>query len=463
MTTISFSGVGSGLDYASWAEQLVAVKQEPVTDMKTQKTSLETENNVLNSLKSNFSSLLSKLSSVSDSILTNSWVSKGKNDIDVSDKTRLTATTTESLTPEGVYNNAANKIATSTNFFVKTDSMGDNTTSDTKISDVFGDSTGSFKINGTQIQVTEDMTFGELADAISDSEAGVEVNFKNGQLNFKSETTGEKYIGLSDDTTGLLSKFGLVDESGHEVQDKQSLGTKASISINDKTFTSDTNTFDQSITNIPGLEINTIKATVIGSTVTVTVKADTENINESIKSSIKDVVSAYNTAVSAARTQTDEDGYLQYDNQINSLVSNLRGSTVASTGTKSEYSTLASIGISTGSAGASIDADTVSLQLDETKLQKALEEDPDSVVNLIAKLQKSMSEVVKPAVDSTYGLFVSKVSANESKITRLDDKIERENTNIDAYEAMITKQFQNMDSMIAKMQNAYNSSSLFSS
>ena len=60
--SIQFSGLGSGLDYSSWIEQLVAAKQaSTITPLENKKTELENQNSALSTIKSSFSELQSAL------------------------------------------------------------------------------------------------------------------------------------------------------------------------------------------------------------------------------------------------------------------------------------------------------------------------------------------------------------------------------------------------------------------
>ena len=65
--SISFSGLGSGLDYSTWIDQLVEIKMQAVTKLQTQQSNLNTKQNTLNSVKSTFNTLRSSLQTLSDS------------------------------------------------------------------------------------------------------------------------------------------------------------------------------------------------------------------------------------------------------------------------------------------------------------------------------------------------------------------------------------------------------------
>ena len=57
MATISSPGIGSGLDIQSIVSQLVALEKAPLTQLKTQATSLQTKLSTMGTIKSQVSAL----------------------------------------------------------------------------------------------------------------------------------------------------------------------------------------------------------------------------------------------------------------------------------------------------------------------------------------------------------------------------------------------------------------------
>ena len=64
--TISFSGLGSGLDTSSWVEAFVSVKKQDVTKLQTQLTDVQTTKTALNNTRSSVSSLRSAVEKFTD-------------------------------------------------------------------------------------------------------------------------------------------------------------------------------------------------------------------------------------------------------------------------------------------------------------------------------------------------------------------------------------------------------------
>ncbi|MDD3237104.1 MAG: flagellar filament capping protein FliD [Candidatus Gastranaerophilales bacterium] len=112
--SISFSGLGSGLDYSTWIEQLVAVKQQGVTKLKNKVTSLNTTTSNISSLKSKYSSLLTSVNKLTDS--------KYGTSSDVFAQTKATSSNEDVLTV------ATGAGATAQNLTINVSKLASNTT-----------------------------------------------------------------------------------------------------------------------------------------------------------------------------------------------------------------------------------------------------------------------------------------------------------------------------------------------
>lgn len=66
--SISFSGLGSGMDYSTWVTQLTALKEQSiVTPLETKKTNLQSKNSAISSLKTYYMTLATSMQKISDS------------------------------------------------------------------------------------------------------------------------------------------------------------------------------------------------------------------------------------------------------------------------------------------------------------------------------------------------------------------------------------------------------------
>ena len=88
---ISFSGLGSGMDYSSWVDALVAVKKESLTSVQSKISTVETSQKKLNSLKSSFTSLNSTISTFTDSNIISAFDIFSRKAAEVSDEKTASA------------------------------------------------------------------------------------------------------------------------------------------------------------------------------------------------------------------------------------------------------------------------------------------------------------------------------------------------------------------------------------
>lgn len=66
--TISFSGLGSGMDYSSWVTQLTGLKEQSIIKpLETKKTTLQSQNSAISSLKTHYMTLSTNMQKISDS------------------------------------------------------------------------------------------------------------------------------------------------------------------------------------------------------------------------------------------------------------------------------------------------------------------------------------------------------------------------------------------------------------
>ncbi len=92
--TISFSGLGSGLDTASWVDAIINAKKVPITNLQTKVTNLNTTSSNLTNLKSVYDTMLTKMLKLTDSNLSSSANVFAQNKVTSSDETILKVTST---------------------------------------------------------------------------------------------------------------------------------------------------------------------------------------------------------------------------------------------------------------------------------------------------------------------------------------------------------------------------------
>ena len=575
-STISFSGLASGLDTKSWVEALVSVKKEKVTALQTDLKSKQTVKNTLNDTRSKFTTLRSAIEKLTDTKFGGAMDLFAKNSATSSDTDIFTATATPGATRQNyditvqqlaTYTKATSKNAASavaddntklknlgisdgtltayvngqkytvnindTNtlgdlkaklagFGVKTNidengvlsfsaqNEGDTihigaTTDSTNLTSLIGltqqedgsykstnslfkatvaskltskDSgfntqikEGTFSIGGATFKITDKTTLSSLISEINSNDDAQAYAFWDdaaGKLSITSKKEGASYINIEAGTSNFTDVMGLTTsewnddgtvKSSKMYTDAQELGKNAQFTINGTKMTSTSNTVTSDISRMDGITLTLKKvSTEESGTSTLKVTQDTSGLVEAVKS----FVSAYNEVLSNVDKVTANGADLHGETSLTSLKNTIRSyATAKNSSNGGVYSLLSEIGVSTSSAdGNNLNADTNSLSLDEDKLKKALEENPESVKSILTGeggVLTMMEDAVEQSLKATTGFFDVKTSTLDSDIKKMETKIKKQNTNISTYKAQLEKKFSAMETTIAQMQQNYQS------
>ena len=334
-------------------------------------------------------------------------------------------------------------------------------TSKDKIADILGaDAKGTFKIGGAEFTIDDDTTFDSLIKEINSKsdEAGVKAEFdsNNGQLVFTATTNGSFNINIEKGTSSFTDKMGFTN--GSKLND-QKLGSFAIFTINGETRMASSNTVSSDVTGIENVTFN-LKGVSTDEKASTTIKVGADS--DDLVSAVKSWIEQYNKTLDLVDEQTASGATLSGESSLESLRRSVRTSASAKQSGAGEYSLLAQIGISTGKASTDLSKLTDHLELDEEKLIKALEEDPESVKALLVGgennkgILTNMEDIVDESLKST-GYFTTRNNSLDRENTNLKSSASAENTKVEAYQARLQAQFQAMENMIAKMQSAYSS------
>lgn len=575
-STISFSGLASGLDTKSWVEALVSVKKEKVTALQTDLKSKQTVKNTLNDTRSKFTTLRSAIEKLTDTKFGGAMDLFAKNSATSSDTDIFTATATPGATRQNyditvqqlaTYTKATSKNAASavaddntklknlgisdgtltayvngqkytvnindTNtlgdlkaklagFGVKTNidengvlsfsaqNEGDTihigaTTDSSNLTSLVGltqqedgsykstnslfkatvaskltseDSgfntkikEGTFTIGGATFKITDKTTLSSLISEINSNDDAQAYAFWDdaaGKLSITSKKEGASYVNIEAGTSNFTDVMGFTTsewnddgtvKSSKMYTDAQELGKNAQFTINGTKMTSTSNTVTSDISRMDGITLTLKKvSTEKSGTSTLKVTQDTSGLVEAVKS----FVTAYNDVLSNVDKVTAKDADLHGETSLTSLKNTIRSyATAKNTSNGGVYDLLSEIGISTSSAdGNNLNADTNSLSLDEDKLKKALEENPESVKSILAGeggVLTMMENSIEQSLKASVGYFDVKTSTLDSDIKKMETKIKKQNTNISTYKAQLEKKFSAMETTIAQMQQNYQS------
>lgn len=321
-----------------------------------------------------------------------------------------------------------------------------------------GAGSGSFKINGVSISfdVSAD-SLENVMDRINSSSAGVIATFDptNDRLQLINKTTGDLGVSMSDETGNFLAATGL---SGGSL----TRGENMQFTINGGgTLTSFSNTADDALTGVKGLQLTALKT---GST-TITIDSD----RGGIETSINDMLDQYNKVQTFISTHTGSEtsvdgkvtaGVLFGESEVQSISSQLRTlitGQVASLG--AGLNEMHDIGISTDGYSNNINLS------DSSALNDALVNDLDKVKNLFQDATDGLAVKLLTFVESQAdddGAISDRITSLTDQSTDIDDQVERlENfvqirrqTMIDSFVAMESAQ-QKINSQMQFIQSRF--------
>lgn len=216
-------------------------------------------------------------------------------------------------------------------------------------------------------------------------------------------------------------------------------GNDARVVIDGITHTGSSNRLDEVI---DGITIDLTKAKP-GETFSLSLTSDASPL----KASMLSFISAYNTALSALRTQSQAGGKdssgapLSGDSAPRTITQSLRGTISAN------YAQLAELGLKTGVDG--------SLSLDGAKFDTAIAADPEAVQRLLGDegaLQKPMAATLKSYLGDE-GMIKGRTDALNSRLKLLETEREMFDRRISDVEARYTRQFTALDMMVSQMQS----------
>ncbi len=293
MSTITFSGLASGLDTSSWVDALVSAKQTTVTSMQAKLSTIEAKQATFTTLQTSFNTLRTKIEAITDSKFGGSFDIFANNTATSSNTSVFTASATSSASRQA-YNISVEQLATNTTAQSdhSTSAVADNDTTLSSLGVTAG--TVSVYVNGVKNTVTlsTTQTVSDLKSAFS--AIGVNANVdSNGKLNLASSNPSDKVlVGASNDTSNFKSLFGLTQQTDGSYQSSSAL---YKVSTSSKLTTS--NLFTTGKKDADGNPINTTITAgsfVIGdATITIDDNTTIAGLVSKINSSTKAGATAY--------------------------------------------------------------------------------------------------------------------------------------------------------------------------
>lgn len=326
----------------------------------------------------------------------------------------------------------------------------------------------------------------DVMSKINSSGVGVTALVADGKLSLTANTEGtgaEGSINITSDDGGLFQKLGVLSDQTGKVAE----GSNGYVVANGVKIEGTSNKY-----NISGYQVTLSKNITSNDAAT---KITSTNDTDKVVDKVKKFVDSYNELIADLGKQTSErkktgyapltdaqksemtkdeiekwevtakQGLLKSDTTINKVLSDMR-STLSNYGAGGE-DMLSKIGITTSKSY----KDNGKLEIDEDKLRKALESDPDVVSRIftgdgngndgiVSKMRTTAQNAVK-TIQKTAGSATSESDATYSlgkTITSLDNKIDDWKDRLKGIEERYWKQFSAMENAIQK---ANSQSSIF--
>ena len=475
---VRISGMNSNLDTEAIVEALVSAKKEKLNTFKGEQKKLEWKQDAWKSLNSKIYKFYSK--TLSNARFKTDYTKKA-----TKSSSNAVSVISSNSAPDCVQSLKIVSMAKSgyhTGVELKTavkDADGNATgefvkagyTASTKLSEL-GISAGTVRFNGKNVEITDDMTIGQLTSTLNKNGATVNFDEKNQRFFVAAKSNGAENdfsYGSNKESIALFSKLGLLNSDGSNAGSRIK-GQSAEIELNGEKFTSDSNTFD-----INGLTITINNMT--DEEISLTTSQDTEGIYDMVNNLFKeynelinemdklynaDSASKYHMLTDEQKEEMSEDevkewetrikdSLLRRDSSLNDVISGMKQSLLA--GVKmSDGNTmfLSDFGINTASYSLAKDNERGAYHIDgnedddisannEDKLRKAIATNADQVAeffsglakNLYSKMDELMGRVKDYSSAFTvyndiylkkqYDEYTTKISEQETKVNKWED------------------------------------------
>jgi len=435
--SINFMGSYSGIDQ-TMIDQLMAVEKRPLVQMSERKTTMETQKNAWNDVRTRLNNLFEKIKVLQNSDTFSSMKATGSESATM---------TTSKNSPEGVYEISVQQLAT------KTSVIGG------KIVEASSDSTkalgltGTFKLNtkgkdAKEIEIVETDTVRTIAEKINavSKESGVRASIIDNRLVLNNLETGAKAIQIAEEADStILNQLGLKDTS--EVIE----GKNAKFKVNGVSVEKESNSVKDVVEYTT---INLTKAHAAGSSDTITISKDTSKVEEAVKG----FVDQYNSTMTFISDQLkagspddggDKRGTLASDGSLMRLQSTLRTMVTSSLyNENTAIKDLSQLGVSTVDRFGQ-------LTFDASKLKEKLEENPVEVQNFFLSKNSEGKDIgFVPKINSYIDSFSSSTGIIKGKTDSFERSIKEVNKQVDAFTLRMERKEQYYISMFSKLDTA---------
>jgi flagellar hook-associated protein 2 len=425
MPTITFGGVGSGIDTETIISGLLNASRTPLNRVQTQ-------NQQVSSAISSMSDIGSLLSKLKDAVSALDTVQEVGSFKAASDNKAIVASAAGNATP-GSFQVDVSKLASAYKAY-------SNNLGITQINQALGQNgTLGLSVAGKSVNlsIAATDTIDQVMNKINSSGLRVSASSFFDGTQFRMQLRGLD-TGTENDVS--VSETGTTFGFGANVK---SVGQNAEFLVDGFAVTSKTNQVQGVIAGV------TLALTEVTTTpTTVSIEGDKEGFSAKLKT----LVDSYNGVINKIHSDAGfgslkaSNSELSGDSALRSLTSRLSQSLTQTIGT-GKFQTLRSIGVELNNNG--------TLKLNTTTLEKALAEDPEAVTRVLAGNDGAqggiMDNLAKIATDalSAKGTITTRKDGLAARQKLLTDRADQEQKRLDRMEEMLRKQFNQMDGQVA--------------
>jgi flagellar hook-associated protein 2 len=438
---MQITGLASGLNTNQIISELMAIAQQPVTNLQNQENGLTALNAQLTSIQSSMQTLAADAQALADpSLFANSQT------VSSSLPTAITATTSTGAGVGG-YQVGVSQLANSAQrTFSYTAPTGN-----------------SITIDGHTTATTAGESIQAYVNSInSDSNATVyAAATDSGTVVLSSRATGG--LGTTDNTG---SDFIQVTNSGGALTEQTTLaraGQDANYTLDGgvTTLSSSSNTVTGAIA---GVTLTLSGLTPPSQPATINVSAPAPS-STSITAAVQQFVTDYNSAINGISTQlaqtpssTDPtQGTLYDDSDLTSLLGTMREAMYASDSTlPPAMASLLDLGVSTGAttgtAAPSASAIAGDLTINATTLANAIQSNPSGVESVLQSFSASFSSIANSEAQPG-GTIASRIQGDSSQITDLTSQISNMQASLTDQQAQLTQTYAALEGTLSENQS----------
>lgn len=430
MSSISFSGLASGLDTDAIVTGLVNAEKIPLTQLQSREAGVTSAQNTISTLTAKYATLRAAALALSTSTGFASYKSS-------SSATNVVATTTGVANP-GTTDVVVGQLAKEQRTFSNTQSSS---TAAMSMSGSLSIQVGSGTAANVSVDATDSLT--DVAAKINQSGARVNASVMFDGTNYRLQVRGLDTGAANAVTFGETGTSLGLSTPANTYQAAQN----ANLTVDGVAITRSTN---QIAGVIPGV---TLAITAPGSS-TVSVTNDSDGLGTKVKA----LVDAYNDVVNTSHFATGYGGVktsnaeLMGDWTLRSALDRLAtsvGSVVP--GTTGKFTTLGSIGVSSTKDG--------TLAIDSTKLNQVLQSNPQSVAALFVEdaqsgttgAMKGLLTTVDALATNSNSVLSTKSDSLAALLKRLGQDEDAMNRHLTDYEATLRKQFTALESLMSSI------------